>query len=166
MTVRPVCGQIHVMTTKKIKDEIKKPDIVIRTAEAALQFVQTHLRLVIIAAAVFCAAGVSVYGYTLYEGKQNEKVQATISEGVKSLETYYSTGKKEDLEKAETTFQKVVKEKKGKVYLVAKLYLGTVLAIKGQSDDAKNIYQDLAKNSPPALKMLAGKALQNLNAKQ
>ena len=71
-------------------------------------------------------------------------------------------GKKEDLEKAETVFQKVVKEKKGKVYLIAELYLGTVYALKGQTDDAKKIYLELSKKSPPVLKMLADRALQNL----
>ena len=154
------------MATKKIKEEIKKPDIVIRTVEAGLEFVQTHLRLVIIAAVIFCAAGVSVYGYALYDEKQNEKVQIAISEGVKNLESYYNTGKKEDLEKAETTFQKVVKEKKGKIYMVAKLYLGTIYAIKGQADDARNVYQELSRKSPLALKMLADKGLQNLDAKK
>ena len=154
------------MATKKIKDEIKKPDIVMRTAEVALEFVRAHLRLVIIAAVVFCAAGLSVYGYTVYQDKQNEKVQTAITEGVKNLESYYASGKKEDLDKAETTFQKVVKERKGKVYLVAKLYLGTVYALKGQNDDARNVYQELSRKSPTVLRMLAEKDLQKLDAKK
>jgi hypothetical protein len=154
------------MTTKKIKEEIKKPDIVIRTVEAALEFIQAHLRLVIIAAVIFCAAGVSVYGYVFYQDKQNERTQITVSEGVKNLESYYATGKKEDLDKAESTFQKVVKEKKGKIYMVAKLYLATVYAIKGRADDARNMYQELSRKSPPALRMLAEKGLQNLGPKK
>ena len=82
------------MVKKRFKEEIKKPDIVIRTVETAIEFVQTNLRLVIIAVVVFCAAGLSVYGYAMYDEKRNEKIQITVSEGVKSLESYYTTGKK------------------------------------------------------------------------
>jgi len=154
------------MATKKIKEEIKKPDILVRLAETALEFVRTNLRLVIIAAVVFCAAGFSVYGYTVYQDKQNEKVQVAISEGVKNLESYYASGKKEDLDKAESTFQKIVKERKGKVYLVAKLYLGTVYTLKGQTDDAKKIYEELSRKSPSVLRMLAERDLRNLDTKK
>jgi len=154
------------MATKRIKEEIKKPDILVRLTETALEFVRANLRLVIIAAVIFCAAGFSVYGYTVYQEKQNEKVQIAISEGVKNLESYYASGKKEDLDKAENTFQKVVKERKGKVYLVAKLYLGTVYALKGQTGDAKKIYEELSRKSPSVLKMLAERDLRNLDTKK
>jgi hypothetical protein len=153
------------MVKRKIKEEIKRPDIVIATVELAITFIRTHLVKVIIAAAVFCAAGLSVYAYTAYEERKNEKAQTAIFEGVKSLESFNRSGKKEDLDKAEAVFQKAAKERAGKVYMVAELYLGTVYAVKGQNDEARKIYQRLAKDGPTVLKMLSERALQNLAAK-
>jgi hypothetical protein len=153
------------MTKRNIKQEIKRPDIVITTAEMVIAYVRTHLRLVIIALIVCCLAALSVYAYAAYEERKSEKAQVTIMEGVKSLEAFNRSGKKEDLDKAEAVLQKVVKEKPGKVYMVAELYLGTVYAVKGRSEDARKIYERLAKHGPDMLRMLAQKALSNLDAK-
>ncbi|MDR2018195.1 MAG: hypothetical protein LBQ00_04900 [Syntrophobacterales bacterium] len=153
------------MVKKTIKETIKKPDMLIIAFERAFEFIQVNLRLVIIAAVIFCAAGLVAYGYYVHEEKRNEEAQIFIANGVKSLESYYVTGKKEDIEKAESAFGKVAKEGKGKSYMVAQLYLGTVYAVKGQTDDAKKVYQGLSKKGSPILKMLSEKALQNLDTK-
>ena len=163
MTRAAVVWSNRPMTKKAIKEEIKKPDILLKTVESAIDLVKTHMRLFIIGVAVFCVAALSAYGYTAYQEKKNEKVQAAIAEGVKSLEEYGSTGKKENLDKAEAVFLKVVKERQGKVYLVAKLYLATVYATEGKTDEARKIYQELSKGSPSTLAMLSERALQNLN---
>jgi hypothetical protein len=150
---------------RKIKEEIKRPDIVIATVEALIAYVRSHVKHFIIGVAVFCVAGLAVYGYAAYEEKKSEKAQAAIFEGVKSLESYNRSGKKEDLDKAESIFQKAVKERPRKVYMVAELYLGSIFALKGQNDEARKIYQHLAQSGPTVLKMLAERALQNLDAK-
>ncbi|HEY3276468.1 MAG TPA: hypothetical protein VGJ94_07590 [Syntrophorhabdaceae bacterium] len=146
-------------------EEIKKPDFLMVAVQSAITYVRTHLKLVIIAAAVCCIAGLSVFAYAAYEDRKSAKAQSAIMEGVKSLESYNQAGKKEDLDKAETIFQKVVKEKPGKIYMVAELYLGTVYALKGRADDAKNIYRRLARKGPTVVRMLAEKALLNLDTK-
>lgn len=150
------------MARKSLKDDIRKPDIVIKTIESLFEFVRSNLRLFIIGVAVFCAAALSVYGYSIYSDKKNEKVQISIAEGAKALETYNNTGNKDELTKAETIFQKVVKERQGKAYQVAKLYLGTVYTLKGQTEDAKKLYSELSKDSPTVVRMLAQKAMANL----
>ena len=148
-----------------MKEEIRQPDIVMRATEFAFDWVKANLKFVIAGIAVFCIVVAGVLGYSFYERKQSEKVQATISQGVESLHAYNASGKKEDLDKAEDIFKKVVKERRAKIYMMAELYLGTVYAMKGQTEDAKKIYQELARKSPPVLKMLSEKALQNLNVK-
>jgi hypothetical protein len=150
---------------KKIKEEIRKPDIFTRTISVAFEFVRANVRLFVIGAVVFCVGGLSAYGYAVFKEKKNEKAQMLVSEGIKSLEEFNVTGKKEELDKAEGIFSKVVKEKPGKVYLVAKLYLGSAYALKGQTDDARKTYQELAKESPAVLRMLSESALRNLNTK-
>ena len=153
------------MVKRKIKEEIKKPDILIATVESAIQLVRENLRLFIIAVAVFCLAGLSVFGYTIYAEKKNQKIQISLYEGIKSLETYDRTGNKEDLDRAEGIFQKIVKEKRGKAYVVAKLYLGTAYSQNGKTEEANKIYQELSKDSPTVAKMLSDQALQNASKK-
>ena len=153
------------MVKKRIKQEIRKPDIFTTAMETAFRFVTANIKLFIIGAVVFCVGGLAAYGYAAYEGKKNEKAQVSLTEAITSLEQFNVTGKKEDLDKAETIFNKIAKERPGKVYLVAKLYLGSVYTLKGQTDDAKKIYQELSKGSPTAIKVLAERALQNLNTK-
>ena len=153
------------MVKKRIKQEIRKADIFTTAIESAYRFVLTNIRLFIIGAVVFCLAGVAAYGYAAYEEKKNEKAQISLMEGITSLEQFNLTGKKEELDKAETIFGKVAKERSGKVYLVAKLYLGSLYALKGQTDDARKIYQELSKGSPTAIKSLSERALQNLSTK-
>lgn len=153
------------MVKKKIKQEIRKPDIFTTAIEAAFAFVTANIRLFIIGTVVFCVGGLAAYGYAAFQEKKNEKAQVSLTEAITSLEQFSLTGKKEELDKAETIFSKIAKEKPGKVYLVAKLYLGSVYTLKGQTDDARKIYQEISKGSPTAIKMLAERALQNLNTK-
>jgi hypothetical protein len=153
------------MVKKKVKEELKRPDVLITAVESSIQIIRSNLKFFIMGAVVFCIAAISVYGYTMYAEKRNEKAQVLVAEGAKSLEQYAQTGKKEDLDKAETIFQKVVKERRGKVYQAAELYLGTVYVMKGRTEDAKKIYQELSKDSPAVIKMLANRALQNMTVK-
>ncbi|MBA4391548.1 MAG: hypothetical protein C0399_11525 [Syntrophus sp. (in: bacteria)] len=153
------------MIKKKIKEGVRKQDILIATVELVYSFFRTNLKLCIIAAALLIVASLSVYGYAAYEEKKDEKAQVLLFQGVKNLDEYTASGKKENLDKAEEIFQKVIQQKQGKIYKIAKLYLGTVYSIKGQTEDARKIYLELSKDSPDVLKMLSEKTLSNLDNK-
>lgn len=155
-------GEISAMAKMK-KEEIKKPDILITTIESTVAFIKKNLRSCIIGVIIFFLAAFSVYAYTFYEKKQDEKAQYTLALGIQSFDTYNLSGKKDDLDNAEKTFQNVINEKRGRLSAIAKLYLGKVYYSRGKNEEAQKVYQDVLNNSSdPAIKTLAEKALGHL----
>jgi predicted negative regulator of RcsB-dependent stress response len=154
------------MAKKKIKEEIKKPDILIKTIEFTIKFIRTNLKLCIVGVVIFFIIGIAAYGYSLHQQKKDERAQLTLFQGVRSFEEYSLNGREEDLNKAEDIFQKIVNEKQGKTYKIAKLYLGKIYYIKGKNEEAKQIYREILNNSSEVvLKTLAEKALQHIEKK-
>jgi predicted negative regulator of RcsB-dependent stress response len=154
------------MTKKQTKELIKKPDPLIKFIETAYIFIQNNLRNFIIGVVIFFVATLSVYGYTVYSHKQEEKAQATLFQGVRSFEEHSQTGKQESLTNAENVFQALIKEKRGKAYKIAMLYLATIYTMQGKTEDARALYQDVIKSSSgTVLQTLAEQALQSLDKK-
>ncbi|OPY83352.1 MAG: hypothetical protein A4E65_00578 [Syntrophorhabdus sp. PtaU1.Bin153] len=154
------------MATRKTKELVRKPDLLLVSIEKVYTFVRSNLRFFIVGLIVFVLAMAAVYGYTIYAQNQEEKAQSTLFKGIRSFEEYSQTGKEESLASAENTFQTLIKQKQGKAYHVAKLYLATIYAQKGKTDEAKSLYQEIVKKSPGTmLKALAERALQNLEKK-
>jgi tetratricopeptide (TPR) repeat protein len=105
-----------------------------------------------------------VYGYRLHDQKKNERAQLILFQGIRSLEEYSLNGREDDLKKAEDIFQKIVNEKQGKTYKIAKLYLGKIYYIKGKNEEAKKIYREILNDSSEiVLKTLSEKALQHID---
>lgn len=150
---------------KKKKEAIKKPDILITAIESAIAFVKKNLRSCIIGIIIFFIAACSVYAYTFYERKQDEKVQYMLAQGIQSFDLYSLSGKKDALDNAEKIFQDVVNEKRGRLSMIAKLYLGKVYYARDKNKEAQKIYQDIvSSSSDPVTKTLAEKALEHINA--
>lgn len=154
------------MAKKQTKELIKKPDFLIVFVETAYIFIKNNLRNFIIGIVIFFVAALSVYGYTVYSSKQEEKAQSTLFQGIRSFEEYSQTGKQESLTNAENVFQTLIKEKRGKAYQIARLYLATIYTMQGKTEDARALYREIMKNSPDTiLKTLAEQALQGLEKK-
>jgi predicted negative regulator of RcsB-dependent stress response len=154
------------MAKKNTKELIKKPDIVVMAFETSYLFVKNNLRFFVIGLIAFLAATFAVYGYAEYASRQEEKAQAALFEGVRSFEDYAQTGKPESLTKAEAVFQKLVQEKRGKAYQVARLYLATIYSGQGKTEEAKGLYKDVKRDSSGTiLAGLADQALQRLEQK-
>jgi predicted negative regulator of RcsB-dependent stress response len=154
------------MAKKQTKELIKKPDLLLRFIESAYNFIKDNLRNFIIGIIIFCFASFSVFGYTVYAQKEEEKAQAILFQGIRSYEEFNQTGKQESLASAENVFQTLVKEKKGKAHHIAKLYLATIYTMKGKTDDAKVLYQEVIKDSSGTiLQSLAEQGLQGLEKK-
>ncbi len=154
------------MAKKQTKELIKKPDFLIVFVETAYIFIKNNLRNFIIGIVIFFVAALSVYGYTVYSSKQEEKAQSTLFQGIRSFEEYSQTGKQESLTNAENVFQTLIKEKRGKAYQIAKLYLATIYTMQGKTEEARTLYREIMKNSPDTiLKTLAEQALQGLEKK-
>ena len=154
------------MAKKQTKELIKKPDFLIVFVETAYIFIKNNLRNFIIGIVIFFVAALSVYGYTVYTSKQEEKAQSTLFQGIRSFEEYSQTGKQESLTNAENVFQTLIKEKRGKAYQIARLYLATIYTMQGKTEEARTLYREIMKNSPDTiLKTLAEQALQGLEKK-
>lgn len=154
------------MAKKQTKQLIKKPDFLIVFVETAYIFIKNNLRNFIIGIVIFFVAALSVYGYTVYSNKQEEKAQSTLFQGIRSFEEYSQTGKQESLTNAENVFQTLIKEKRGKAYQIARLYLATIYTMQGKTEEARALYREIMKNSPDTiLKTLAEQALQGLEKK-
>jgi hypothetical protein len=154
------------MAKKKIKEQIKKPDIVLRTIGAIGTFVKTHMKQCIVGLAAVIVIISSVYGYILYERKQDEKAQYVLFQGIRSFEQYSLTGKEGDLQQAESTFRKVAAGKQGKIYRIAELYLGKIEYMKEKNEEAKKFYREVMNGSSGiVLKTLSEKALQHIEKK-
>ena len=154
------------MAKKQTKELIKKPDFLIVFVETAYIFIKNNLRNFIIGIVIFFVAALSVYGYTVYSSKQEEKAQSTLFQGIRSFEEYSQTGKQESLTNAENVFQALIKEKRGKAYQIARLYLATIYTMQGKTEEARALYREVMKNSPDTiLKTLAEQALQGLEKK-
>lgn len=154
------------MAKKQTKELIKKPDFLIVFVETAYIFIKNNLRNFIIGIVIFFVAALSVYGYTVYTSKQEEKAQSTLFQGIRSFEEYSQTGKQESLTNAENVFQTLIKEKRGKAYQIARLYLATIYTMQGKTEEARALYREIMKNSPDTiLKTLAEQALQGLEKK-
>ncbi|OPY72288.1 MAG: hypothetical protein A4E64_02990 [Syntrophorhabdus sp. PtaU1.Bin058] len=155
-------GEISAMAKMK-KEEIKKPDILITAIESTVAFVKKNLRSCIIGVIIFFLAAFSVYAYTFYEKKQDEKALYALAQGIQSFDMYNLSGKKDDLDNAEKTFQGVINEKRGRLSIMAKLYLGKVYYSRGKNEEAQRIYQDILNTSSDSvIKALAEKALEHI----
>jgi len=156
-------GEISAMAKKK-KEEIKKSDILITAIESVAAFVKKNLRSCIIGVIIFFLAAFSVYAYTFYEKKQDEKAQYILAQGIQSFDAYNLSGKKDALDSAEKIFQDVVNEKRGRLSIIAKLYLGKAYYSRGKIEEAKKIYGEvLAGSSNPETRSLAERALEHIN---
>jgi len=159
-----VCGEISAMAKKK--EEIKKPDILITAIESAIVYAKKNLRSCIIGVIIVLAAAFSVYAYTLYERKQDEKVQYLLSQGIQSFDAYNLQGKKDSLDNAEKIFKDVISKNRGQLSIIAKLYLGKVYYVMGKNDEAKKLYGEVSgSSSGQATRSLAEKALEHINKK-
>jgi len=149
---------------KKKKEEIKKPDILITAIESAVAYAKNNLRSCIIGAIIVLAAALSVYAYTFYDSRQEEKVQYMLAQGIQNFDAYIASGKKDALDNAEKIFKDVVNEKRGQLSIIAKLYLGKASYAMGKNEEAKRLYGEVsASSSNPATRSLAEKALEHLN---
>jgi predicted negative regulator of RcsB-dependent stress response len=154
------------MVKKKEKEIIRKPDVILKTIGSALQFVQNNAKQCIIGVVVFLIVVAAVTAYGLNAKNQYNKTQYRLSQGIQSFNEYNASGKKEDIDKAETIFSEVAQKKKGELSSIAKLYQAKINYISGKNEDAKKLYQEVMTTASSAtLKALAEKAIQHIEKK-
>ena len=151
------------MTKRKVKEELKRPDILLAAIGHVVSWVREHVRLCVIGAVALVAIALAVTGYKIYQAGQDEKLQYQLTEGIRSFQEYTMNGSDEALKKAESDFKALSTSRTKGVDDIAKLYLGKIYYTRGKPEDAKALYLDVKnRSSNGTLRKLAEAALQSL----
>jgi hypothetical protein len=154
------------MPRRKIREEVTKSDILLRTIERTADWVKGHLRLCIIAACIVAVLVGSAYAYKLYDTGQDDKAQYLLSEAIGAFEEAQATGKEEALTKAEGLLNKLGAGNRRGPSDVARMYLGKLYVLKGQNDKAVALYKDLSANgSSDLIRQFSESALKQIEKK-
>jgi predicted negative regulator of RcsB-dependent stress response len=149
---------------KKDKEIIHKPDMLLTLFTSTMQFIRNNAKQCIVGLVIFLVAIVAGYAYMLHLNSQYDKIQYKLTQGIQSFNEYSTSGKQEDIEKAESIFNEIVQNKKRQSYYIAKLYLAKINYMRGKNEDSKKIYQEIIKGtSNPTLKTLSEKAIQHID---
>lgn len=155
------------MAKRKIRDEIRKPDVLQTFAQQAIVWIKENKARCIIAAAVVVAVLASGWGYGLYRANKDEKAQYLLSEGMGSFQEYAVNPKGDGLARSEGSFTKAAREGSGGVRDIAKLYLARIAVLKGMKEQARRLYTEVDRSaSSDVLKRLSEEGLQDLDKKQ
>jgi hypothetical protein len=151
---------------KKDKEIIQKPDMLLTLFTSTMQFIRTNLKLCIIGLVVLLVAIAAGYAYMLHVNSEYDKIQYKLTQGIQSFNEYNTSGKQEDIDKAESTFNEVAQKNKRQSHYIAKLYLAKINYMRVKNEDAKKIYQEIIKGtSNSMLKTLSEKAIQHIDKK-
>ncbi len=155
------------MARKKVKEEIRKPDIVMVAFERASNWIKANTRTCIIVCAVAILIGLSGWGYGMYQSSKDEKAQYRLAEGISNFQQYTMAKQDDALRKSEDAFKGVLKESNRGPGEIARLYLGKIAVLKGRNEEAKAFYGEVTRNaSNDVVKKLAETALQELDKKK
>ena len=151
---------------KKEKEIIQKPDMLLTLFTSTTQFIRKNSKQCIVGLVVFLVAIAAGYAYMLHVNSQYDKIQYKLTQGIQSFNEYSTSGKQEDIEKAESIFNEISQKKMKQSHYIAKLYLAKINYIRGKNEDAKKIYQEIIKGtSSTMLKTLSEKAIQHIEKK-
>ena len=151
---------------KKDKEIIQKPDMLFTLFTSTMQFIRNNSKQCIVGLVVFLIALAAGYAYTLHVKSQYDKIQYKLTQGIQSFNEYSTSGKQENIDKAESIFNEISQKKMKQSHYVAKLYLAKINYMRGKNEDAKKIYQEIIKGtSDSMLKALSEKAIQQIDKK-
>jgi predicted negative regulator of RcsB-dependent stress response len=149
------------VTKRKVKEELKRPDILLATIGHVAGWVREHVRLCVIGLVVLVAAALAVTGYRMYQASQDEKIQYELAAAMRSFQEFAMNGSDDALKKAESGFKSLSTSHTRDVSDIARLYLGKIYYSQGKTEDAKALYLRVKDKSPDAtLRKIAEAALQ------
>lgn len=154
------------MTKRSIKEEIKKPDIVLRTVTFAINWIKNNAKACIIGLIIVFVIGSSLFGYSVYAKKQDDKIQFMLSQAIQTFGESMASGSIEKMNTAETLFNSILREKHKKIGVIARLYLAKISYMKGKPEEAKRLYQEVrGQSNDPVIISISEKAIQQIDKK-
>jgi predicted negative regulator of RcsB-dependent stress response len=154
------------MTKRKVKEEIKRPDIVVRSATFVIDWIKNNVKICIIGLVILLVVSSTLFGYSFYAGRQDDKIQFMLSQAIQSFEESVASGSAEKLNIAETLFNSILRENNKKINIISKLYLAKISYMKGKSEEAVKLYQEVqGQSKDPVIKSISEKAIQQIDKK-
>lgn len=153
------------MARKKIIVEAKKPDIVVTSVEASLNWIKANPKPVCVGGAVLVALVGLFFGLRFYENRKDERAQYLLSQGLRSYQEFALAGQQESLTKAESTFRELLQASPKGADDIAKLYLAKISRVQNKLEDARTYYTQVARGSAdPLIKKFASSGLEELSS--
>jgi len=141
----------------------KKPDALLSAFQYCITWVRNNARTSIFIGVVIVCLGLAGWGLAAHQMSKDEKAQYTLSQGIRNFEEYAITMKGDGLSKAEKSFKSLAKESPAGIKDVAKLYLARIATMKGNKEDAKALYAEVAKKPyNDVVKKLSESALKDM----
>jgi hypothetical protein len=151
------------MPKRKIREELKKEDFFLSAFEKWKVWIRGNLRTCIVGAVVVVLLGLSGWAYAAYQASKDEKAQYQLASGIAGFQEYAMANKADSLTKAEADFRRVAGNSSGGLKDAARLYLAQIATIKGNKEEARTLYNSIAKKpSNDISKRLAETGLKNL----
>ncbi len=151
------------MTKRKVKEELKKPDLLLVTIGRITAWTKEHLRLCVIGVSALIVLGLALTAFRMYQVREDDKLQYQLTEGIGAFEEYATNGSSQALQRAETAFKTLSASRHKGVDEIAKLYLARIYYSQGKNEDARSIYLDVkSRASNSVLRKLAETALLHL----
>ena len=117
----------------------------------------------LIAVVLICS---SLFGYSVYAKRQNDKVQFMLSQAIQAFGESTVSGSIEKLNIAETLFNSILNENNKKINHIARLYLARINYIKGKPEEAKRLYLEVqGQSDDPVVKSITEQALKQFDKK-
>ncbi len=138
------------MTKRKVKEELKRPDVLLSAIGHLAGWVREHVRLCVIGLVVLVAVALAVTGYRMYQASQDQRVQYELASAMRSFQEYAMNGSEDALKKAESSFKALSASHTRDVDDIARLYLGKIYYSQGKTEDAKALYLRVKDKSPDA----------------
>ncbi|MCX5808047.1 MAG: tetratricopeptide repeat protein [Proteobacteria bacterium] len=154
------------MTKRKIKEEIKKPDIVIRTVTFAIDWIKNNMKACIAGLIIVFVICSSLFGYSVYAKRQDDKMQFMLSQAIQTFGESIASGSVEKMNIAETLFNSILRENHKKIGVIARLYLAKISYMKGKPEEARKLYQEVqGQSNDPVIISISERAIQQIDKK-
>ncbi len=152
------------MAKASLKKEAKKPDLFMRTILRIVETFRTRLKVVIFIGVGAIILSALLFFYLSFEEKKRDELQWQLSKGATLYREYLLRKDLNSLYESESIFNKIAREKKGKVSEIATLYLAKIKELKGEKKEAEAHLRALIKSSrSEILKELAEDSLKRLH---
>lgn len=126
-------------------------------------WIKANLRIFVIGIVIVVLLGLSSWAFVAYKAGKNERAQYLLATGITKFQEYLLAKKTDSLSKAESDFTQVAKIGSAGPRDAARLYLARIAAVKGNKEEAKALYEGVARNpSSDVIKKLAETGLSDI----